>query len=108
MKPKPPSHLSSAMKAWWKHTVENFALEEHHLLLLRKACEMFDTAELARQAIREHGLTFKIDGAIRPRPEVQIARDCSTLFVRICRELDLDYDGGGTSRPPALRSNRGR
>jgi phage terminase small subunit len=106
--PPAPSHLSASTKRWWKSVVTNFALEDHHLHLLKLACEALDRVEQARQALATLGTTY-VDrfNAPHPRPEVGIERDSRIAFARLCRELDLDTaEMPAASRPPALRSNR--
>lgn len=89
--------------------IAEYALEPHHLHLLKLACEALDRAEEARGALATHGTTY-IDrfGAPRLRPEVAVERDSRLSFARLCRELDLDTEAPVSSRtgPPALRSNR--
>jgi P27 family predicted phage terminase small subunit len=107
--PPPPTHLSPSAKKWWKSVVAEFALEDHHLHLLKLACEALDRAEQARETIAALGTTY-VDrfGAPRARPEVAIERDARIAFARLVRELDLDTEAptAGAHRPPPLRSNR--
>jgi phage terminase small subunit len=89
--------------------VAEYLLEQHHLRLLQLAAEAWDSAQQARTAIAEHGMTF-IDrfGSPRTRPEVAIERDARLAFARLVRELDLDCEppASSGSRPPSLISNR--
>ncbi len=105
--PPAPSHLTAATKRWWKSVLANYALGDHHLHLLRLACDALDRAEQARQALATLG-TIYLDrfNARHPRPEVAIERDSRIAFARLCRELDLDTEMAAAARPPALRSNR--
>jgi phage terminase small subunit len=105
--PAAPSYLTAAAKRWWKSVLANYALEDHHLHLLRLACEALDRAEEARAALATLGTTY-LDrfNAPHPRPEVAIERDSRIAYARLCRELDLDTEMPASSRPPALRSNR--
>jgi phage terminase small subunit len=108
MKMRPPKHLGLATRRWFAHVAENFELEQHHFRLLQLAGEAWDRAEMARQAIAEHGLTY-IDrfGSPRARPEVAVARDATIAFARLLRELDLDIEPPTSPRrPTALLSNR--
>jgi P27 family predicted phage terminase small subunit len=111
-RPEPaPEHLKPETKAWWSAVVAEFQLEEHHRKLLRLACESWDRAQDAREAIATHGQVF-IDNKGNPhaRPEIAIARDATIGFSRLLRELDLDLEAPASSdiRPPALRSNSRR
>jgi P27 family predicted phage terminase small subunit len=105
--PPAPSHLTAATKRWWKSVLANYALQDHHLHLLRLACDALDRAEQARGALATHGTIYTDRfGAPHPRPEVAIERDSRISFARLCRELDLDTEMAEASRPPPLRSNR--
>ena len=86
-----PGHLSSKSKSFYKRVVSEYDLENHHLKLLRLACESWDRGQQAREVIEKEGLTF-IDktGQPKPRPEVKIENDCRIGFARLLRELQLD------------------
>jgi phage terminase small subunit len=106
--PSPPSHLRGATRRWWLAVHEAYELEEHHVRLLTSACESWDCAQGAREALARHGLTF-VDrfGAPHVRPEAAVERDNRLLFVRIVRELRLDQEPDPDVRVPDL-SNGGR
>ena len=101
---EPPEHLREPTKEWWRTTVADFELEDHHLRLLRLACEAWDRGQEAREALVEHGLTYE-DRFLQPkaRPEVAIERDSRLAFARLLRELALDVADPDHSRPPGLR-----
>jgi P27 family predicted phage terminase small subunit len=107
---KAPSHLSQATRVWWSSIVSSYELEGHHLRLLQACCESWDRCEEARKILAKQGLTIAGSrGGLQAHPAVQIERDARTLFVRCLRELDLDSEPvPERSRPPALKSNRGR
>lgn len=104
--PEPPVHLRPETAAWWRAVLEDFDLEEHHLRLLRLACEAWDSGQQAREALAQHGTTY-VDrfGQPRARPEVAIERDSRIAVARLFRELALDVDAPGVNdaRPPAIR-----
>jgi phage terminase small subunit len=103
-----PQHLRERTRAWFRSVVTTFELEDHHIRLLTLACEAWDRAGQAREALAVHGLVC-VDryGTPKARPEVAIERDSRTAFARMLRELDLDADvSPDPSRPPAIRSNR--
>lgn len=106
---KAPSHLTTATREWYAQVVADYELEQHHLRLLRLACEAWDRSQQARQAIKKHGLTFTDRfGSPRARPEVKMEQENRTSFARLLRELDIDADPPAEGkRPPALKSNRG-
>jgi phage terminase small subunit len=106
--PQPPQHLQPATAAWFSSVVEQYVLEPHHVRLLTLACESWDRACAAREALAQHGMTFT-DRFGRPcsRPEVAVQRDATIAFARLVRELDLDVEPPPASRRPApLHSNR--
>jgi hypothetical protein len=107
--PRPPMHLQPMTRRWFASVVESYELEPHHVRLLQLAGEAWDRCNQARAALVD-GLTYlDKSGAPHPRPEVAIERDSRIAFSRLIRELDLDADvPGPPSRPPPLRSNRGR
>ena len=107
--PRAPAHLEEPTRAWWRSVVTTYELSEHHLRLLTLAGESWDRCKAARKAIAEKGMTFDDRfGAPHARPEVAIERDARLAFARLLRELDLDVElPSVSSRPPALRSNRG-
>jgi P27 family predicted phage terminase small subunit len=104
----PPNHLRPETKSWWLNVLEEYELEPHHVRLLTLACESWDRATLAREAIAEHGLTYTDRfSSPRKRPEVSIAESATIAFARLTRELDLDCGSPATAPPPpALNSNR--
>lgn len=107
-KPRPPKHLRKPTAAWWQLVSDDFELEPHHVRLLTLACEAWDRATQAREALAEHGLTFEDRfGTPRARPEVGIERDSRIGFVRTLRELGLDIAEPDESRPPAIRGKAG-
>jgi phage terminase small subunit len=105
---KPPNHLRPETKKWFSSVLEEYDLEDHHVRLLTLACESWDRATLAREAIAEYGLTYTDRfNSPRKRPEVSIAESATIGFARLTRELDLDCGSPATSAPPpALKSNR--
>ena len=107
--PAAPRHLAPATKKWWSSVVRAYVLEEHHLRLLRLACEAWDRGQLAREVLKKKGLTFEDRfGTPKTRPEIKIANDAAITFARMVRELDLDTETPADTsvRPPSLRSNR--
>lgn len=106
----PPTHLRPETASWWKAVVAEFDLEQHHIRLLRLACEAWDRGQEAREAIAQHGSVY-VDrfGQPRARPEIAIERDARIAFARLMRELALDVDGPDESgRPPQIGSGNRR
>lgn len=103
---RPPAHLSKRSRKFWRDTVDTFDLEQHHLELLRRACEAMDTADVAGEVLREKGTTFNNRfGEPRPRPEVAIERDSRVAIARLLRELGLDAPPTD-ARPPRVGGGR--
>jgi P27 family predicted phage terminase small subunit len=91
--PKPPSHLKTATRRWWKMVLENFDLEESELPLLEAACVSWDRACEARRLIDEQGLTVSDRfGQLKANPACGIERDSLATYGRLIRQL-----GFGTS-----------
>jgi phage terminase small subunit len=107
--PPPPEHLAIPTQQWWTSVVREYQLEQHHLRLLQLAADAWDRAQQAREAIREHGLTYETPNGPRARPEVGVERDSRIGFSRMLREIDLDISAPSSDvRPPPLRSNSRR
>ena len=86
----PPTHLSQEAKRWWVDVVARFGIESHRYQTLQAACEAWDLSQLARRALSK-GLSYKdAKGQWRARPEVAIARDARTAYLRAVRELKID------------------
>jgi P27 family predicted phage terminase small subunit len=101
--PRAPATLKSAGKSYWKTVFTNFVVEDHHIDLLRSACEQLDRAAGAREVILRDGLTttdrFK---ALKAHPCVEIERQAHSTFLKMSRELGLDVitpESRGPSRP---------
>src|SRR5260370_40907759 len=80
---------------------------DHHLHLLRLACDALDRAEQARQALATLGTLYldRFNAPHRP-PEVAIERDSRIAFARLCWELDLDTDMAAAARHFHLHQER--
>ena len=104
---KSPKHLHKGSAAFFNHVMSEYTLDEHHVILLTKACESLDRIEEAREIIKNDGLTY-IDrfGSPRVNPAVAIERDNKIAVARLFRELGLDLAGDGKTNLPALPANR--
>jgi len=103
-----PIHLAPETAEWWRLVLEEFALEPHHMRLLRLACEAWDRCQQAREILDREGLTTQTEsGGLKAHPCIGIERDARLAFARLLRELDLDAElTPAQARIPALRSNR--
>src|SRR5947209_2835386 len=109
--PAPPDHLSETMQNWWRQTVADYDLEQHHLKLLEAACDAWDRMAQARATLLIEGLTVEGGNGKKTHPAVAVERDSRAAFVRIVREMDLDEPQPSPGRympPPAIRPNRRR
>jgi phage terminase small subunit len=104
---KPPTQLRKESAAFFKSTMADYQLDNHHVILLTKACESLDRIEEAREIIKMDGLTF-LDrfGSPRANPAVAIERDNKIRVARLFRELGLDLAGDGKTQPATLPANR--
>jgi len=109
-KTKPPAHLRAETRKWFESVLSEYELEDHHLKLLRLACESWDRCQQARTAISKYGLTYQDRfGAPRLRPEIGVERDSRLAFARMLRELALDVEEPGESTsPPKIYGNANR
>lgn len=89
----PPAHLSKDARAWWRQVSTTYELEEHHLRLLRLACESWDRADQARRILAREGVTYRDRfGKPRKHPAVSIEEQARLQFARLLRELDLEAE----------------
>jgi phage terminase small subunit len=103
---KAPKHLKPATRKWFESVLEDYQLEPHHVRLLQLAAEAWDRCQEAREAIKQHGLTFENKyGETKMRPEVAVEQASRIAFARLVRELNLSEDPPD-SRPPALKYSR--
>lgn len=102
-----PKNLSAASAAFYKSVVTDYDLDEHHRILLVKACESLDRVEEARALIAKEGLTYRDRfGGLKSHPAVAIERDHKIIVARLFREMGLDLAGDGKTAPAALPANR--
>jgi phage terminase small subunit len=82
----PPEHLSPETRAFWVQVTEDYELTPDAAMILRTACENWDRAQQAREAVAQHGLL--IEG--RRNPACDIEKVAYGLFLRAMRQLGLD------------------
>jgi phage terminase small subunit len=101
------NHLSAASAAFYRSILNDYDLEEHHRVLLVKACESLDRVDEARAVIDKTGLVVTDRfGSLKPNPACAIERDNKIIVARFFRELGLDLAGDGKTAPAALPANR--
>ncbi len=101
---KPPGHLSTESKAFWKQLVSDYGISDAAgLKILRIACESFDRAQSARQSIDETGMLL-LDkfGQAKVNPLLPVERDNRSAFLAGLKALNLDVtpDVHRIGRPP--------
>jgi len=105
---KAPAWLRPESKKWFLSVLDDYDLEESEIKILTLACEAFDRATQAREAITEHGIYFTDRfGSPRKHPAVSVEESARIAFARLVRELDISDSVPTESRPPNLRSNKG-
>jgi len=88
--------LSKASRAFCRHVLAKYELDQHHVKLLTLLCEALDRGEQARQAIARDGAYLHDRfGQLKAHPVVAVERDARIAAARLTRELDLD----GTPEP---------
>ena len=87
----PPAHLSQATKAWFSYVARTWAVDEHHVRLLVMACDAWELAEGAREALARDGLTVPMaDGGMKAHPLLGVAAAARGQFSSLIAQLDLD------------------
>jgi len=106
MKAKVPNHLKADTQKWVKSILNDYELEPHHVKLLILAAESWDRLTEARERIAEDGpYTENRFGELKPHPALAVERDNKVAFARLLRELALDVNEPGESRPPVITGN---
>jgi phage terminase small subunit len=62
----------------------------HHLKTLQVACETWDRRQQARRQLDLEGLTVATEHGIKTHPAIAIEKDCSLVWLRCLRELNLE------------------
>jgi len=99
-----PADLGAAGKKFWQEVMSEYALEEaHDLARLSLAAASLDDIDLGERQIKIDGMyIFDRYGGLKEHPAAKAIRDNRILFCRIIRELALDIETPGESRPPRL------
>jgi phage terminase small subunit len=72
-----------------------------------EAAFAWDRAQQARLLVDAQGLVL-LDrfNQAKPHPALAVERDNRSLYLRVCRELDLDGAGPEEARPPRASRNK--
>ena len=101
--PKPPAHLGDVSKAFWRTVTKGWELEPHHVRLLQIACESWDRALEAREAVTASGPYFTDrHGNIKPHPGIAVEQQSRKQFIASLREIGLDVKAPDSPRAPML------
>jgi phage terminase small subunit len=105
--PDPPRHLSTESRELWRTLTAAYEFDPHELKTLRLALEALDRCNMARRAIRRHGMTFvdRLDN-VRVRPEIAIERDAKAQWVKLMAALDLPAEEGPQTYGRPVRNAR--
>jgi P27 family predicted phage terminase small subunit len=89
-----PDHLRPETRDWYTRVRSTWVLDEHHQRLLQLACETWDAAQRAREAIARDGVTVATaDGRIKAHPLLVEARSARQQFAGLLAQLELDDVG---------------
>lgn len=101
--PKAPAHLRDVSKQFWRVVVKQYELEAHHVRLLQIACESWDRALEAREAVSASGPYFTDRNAnIKPHPGIAVEQQSRKQFIASLREIGLDVKAPDSPRAPML------
>jgi P27 family predicted phage terminase small subunit len=92
--PQAPRELSAEARAEWKRVVPDLdrqgVLTRGDRAALTGYVTAWSTMQAAQRVIDANGLTYVTDtGFIRPRPEVQIAREAREQLLRFAQQFGL-------------------
>ena len=100
---KPPKHLSSESKKWWKKIEEGWNLTSDSYILLKVALEAYDEITDAKAAIKKHGTIVKYpSGVIRPNPAYMILRIARQNFLQAWKMLNFGIEPPGEIGRPTI------
>ena len=102
--PKPPAHLGDLSKGFWRTVTKGWELEPHHVRLLQIACESWDRALEAREAVSAIGpyFTDHRTGNVKPHPGIAVEQQARKQFIAALREIGLDVKAPDSPRAPGL------
>jgi len=102
--PRTPSDLGTEGKRFWKKVLSEFAIRDtHDLERLKMAGKCLDDLAEAEKRVKTDGM-FAVNryGKTVEHPGLKIIRDSRMLFLKTMRELCLDTQTPGESRPKGL------
>ena len=97
-----PDELKTAGRAFWSKAMkENDLTAAHDETRLLMACKCLDECAAIEAQIEADGRFVRNRyNSLIEHPGLKGLRDFRTLFVRIIREMGLDLEPPGESRPP--------
>jgi phage terminase small subunit len=104
-----PKRLKKAGREYWNSTVTEWELDEHLLPLLHALCLQIDILNEAEIGWVKLGRPLTCEdrhGQLKPHPLVAVIEHASIQIARLKRELNVDVNDPGDSRPPKLKYPR--
>ena len=104
---KPPSHLSSESKKWWRKIEESWELDDSAYILLKTALEAYDEMQKAQELIRKQGLIVKFpSGIVRKHPVLEVLKVARQGFLQAWRMLNFGVEPPGEIGRPTDSQRR--
>lgn len=100
---KTPKNLSKQAKKLFREILDEFSIDDPAgLSILKAACEAWDRAREAREAIDRDGPTYTDRfGCPKGHPLLTVERDSRSQFLQALKQLNLDIEPlKGIGRPP--------
>lgn len=90
---KAPKHLSAASARWFREVADDYEIEGDQVRVLQIACESFDLAQEAREALAAEGIIIEgPTGARKANPAVPILNAAADRFLKAVAMLGLRSD----------------
>jgi len=103
--PPPPDGLQDSGKALWGAVLDDYALDEHELTILREACRTADLLDGLQATLEAEGLMSETSQGSRVHPAAVELRQQRVTFARLVTALRIPAgeDDGRTQRRGGTR-----
>ncbi len=100
---KPPNHLSSEARNWWKKIDAEWSLDDNNYLILLTALEAFDEMRSAQATLKKYGMVVKSKtDVVKKNPALELLKISRSHFLQAWRLLNFGVEPPGEiGRPPA-------